>query len=68
MLYRLRARLHLTRCQRLRGEYENVIIPQDFAEILLDCAGEMLTELHGEVPEDEPTCIAAIPGIPNDRQ
>lgn len=28
----------------------------------------MLPELHGEVPEDEPTCIAAIPGIPNDRQ
>lgn len=37
---------------------------------LTECtfAGEVLTELHGKVPEDEPTRIAAIPRIPDDRQ
>lgn len=30
--------------------------------------GQVLAELHGEVPEDEPARLAALPGVPGDRQ
>lgn len=30
--------------------------------------GSMRPELHGEVPENEPTDIAALPGVPDGRQ
>lgn len=31
-------------------------------------AGKVLAQLHGEVPEDESTCVAALPGVPGYRQ
>lgn len=36
--------------------------------LINNCTGSMRPELHGEVPQDEPTDIAALPGVPDGRQ
>lgn len=39
---------------------ERVHRPKHFRQ-----GGQMLAELYGEVPEDEPAGVATIPGVPN---